>query len=69
MSTTTTFEVPDISCGHCARAITEAVKALDPDARVDVDLASKRVSIDGSFLAESRLAEALREAGYTPEPA
>lgn len=29
------FHVPDISCGHCTAAIDKALKAIDPDARVD----------------------------------
>ena len=39
------FNIASLSCGHCARAVTEAVHEVDPEARVDVDLASKHVSV------------------------
>jgi len=38
-----TFEVNDMTCGHCVSSITRAVKALDPAAKVQIDLAAHRV--------------------------
>ena len=35
---TTTFEVTGMTCGHCADALTGAVRALPGIAAVDVDL-------------------------------
>lgn len=35
------LHVPDISCGHCTAAVDKAVKAIDPDARIETDLSSK----------------------------
>ena len=61
----TTFTLPDLSCGHCVQAVTRAVQAEDPDARVEVDLASKRASIISS-VSESRLREVLAAADYPP---
>ncbi len=60
------FEVKDMSCGHCVRAITEAVAELDPQARVQVDLAAKRVHIEAANADEDALGDAIREAGFTP---
>jgi len=57
------FEVKDMSCGHCVGAVTKAVKQVDPAAVVQVDLASKKVSVDSSK-ERSLIAEALTEAGY-----
>ena len=62
------FEVQDMSCGHCVGAITQAVQAVDAEARVQVDLPSHRVRIVPTFADADRLAEAIREAGYTPVP-
>lgn len=59
------FSLPDMSCGHCVAAITEAVKAADAQAQVAVDLASKTASVD-STLPRETLAAALAEAGYPP---
>jgi copper chaperone CopZ len=36
------FNIPAMSCGHCVGVITQTVKALDPAAQVNVDLASKK---------------------------
>jgi len=60
-----TFKVQDMTCNHCAGAITRAVKEVDATAGVEVQVAEKRVSIDSS-VAAVRFAEAIREAGYTP---
>jgi copper chaperone len=39
------FNIPDMSCGGCAHAITRAVTGLDPAARVDVDVPVKIVTV------------------------
>lgn len=63
------FEVKDMTCGHCVGAITKAVEAADPGARVQVDLAAHRVLIDPVSSDRARLAEAISAAGYTPTDA
>jgi copper chaperone len=62
----TTFEVKDMSCGHCVGAITKAVKAVDQGATLQIDLATHRVSIDSTAADAAALSEAIKEAGYTP---
>lgn len=59
------FKVDAMSCGHCVGAVTETVKAVDPQARVEVDLPSKTVKVESSQ-GRARIAEALTEAGYPP---
>ena len=61
-----TFQVGDMSCGHCVATITEAVRAVDPGARVEVDLADRSVRIEPAGADPRTLADAIREAGYTP---
>jgi copper chaperone len=61
------FTLPDMSCGHCVAAITQALQAADAQARVEVDLARKTARVD-SALPRGPLAAALAEAGYPPEP-
>ena len=39
------FQVTDMTCGHCVSTITKAIKALDNTAHVQIDLASHRVDI------------------------
>lgn len=61
------FEVKDMSCGHCASVITKTIKMVDPQAKVEVDLGSKKVRVTSS---EDRvtIAEALADAGYPATP-
>lgn len=61
-----TFEVNDMTCGHCVSMITKAVKQADKDADVSVDLATKRVQIESKSGDEADFKEAIQEAGYTP---
>jgi len=62
------FQVPEMSCGHCVRAITAAVQARDPAARVEIDLADRKVAVS-STLAPAELAAAITAAGYANQPA
>ena len=61
------FNLPDMSCGHCASTVTKAVKEVDPSAKVEVNLDSKKVKVD-SGQDRQQFAEALTEAGYPPAP-
>jgi copper chaperone len=60
------FEVKDMSCGHCVSTITQAVKGIDKDARVQIDLDRHRVEIEPVAADARALADAISEAGYTP---
>ncbi|MBT8767967.1 heavy-metal-associated domain-containing protein [Metapseudomonas boanensis] len=62
------FKVQGMSCGHCVRAITQAVQALDKAAEVQVDLAAGEVRV-ASRLAEEQVVAAIREEGYQVETA
>jgi Cu+-exporting ATPase len=55
--------VEDMSCGHCVGRVTKSVQALDKDAKVEVDLPTKKVKIDSSADLD-RIAEAIVAAGY-----
>ncbi len=60
------FEVKDMTCGHCVSTITQAVKALDSRAEVQVDLVTHRVEINASDIPAARWSEVIQGAGYTP---
>lgn len=62
------FNVRGMTCGHCVRAVTQALQALDPAARVEVDLAAGQVRVDGALDAE-QAAQAIRDEGYEVQPA
>ncbi|XEG71527.1 cation transporter [Pseudomonas sp. abacavir_1] len=57
------FSVKGMSCGHCVRAITQAIQARDGAAEVQVDLAGGEVRVASRLAAEEVLA-AIREEGY-----
>jgi copper chaperone len=59
------FQVNDMTCGHCVRSITEAVEVLDHEAKVDIDLASRLVTVQ-SRAAAGDVSRAIQEAGYNP---
>jgi copper chaperone len=63
-----TFEVQDMTCGHCVSSITKAVRAIDQGAQVTADLATHRVQIEPAESDRTQLSDAIREAGYTPVP-
>lgn len=63
MADVSEFYVEDMTCGHCERAVREALAENLPGAAVTVDLSSHRVRVEGD--AEKAQA-AIREAGYTP---
>ena len=61
------FNVQGMTCGGCARAVTEAVQQVDPTASVDVDLAGKTVSVESSA-DPGQVKAAIEEAGYPVAP-
>ncbi|MFN3701921.1 heavy-metal-associated domain-containing protein [Thermomonas sp.] len=57
------LQVRNMSCQHCVQAVTRALRALDPNATVEVDLARGEVRAQGAFGADAALA-ALADADY-----
>lgn len=62
------LNVSGMSCGHCVRAIDEAIRALDAAAEVQVDLAVGEVRV-ASRLSLEQLLAAIRQEGYQVQPA
>ncbi len=58
-----TFQVQGMTCGHCERAVTQAVQAIDPAAQVKVELATGKVDVQ-STAAREAIAKAIVEEGY-----
>ena len=61
-----TYQVPDVSCGHCKRAIESAVGAMAGVSAVEVDVESKTVAIafDEGAVAEDAILATLAGEGY-----
>ena len=58
-----TFTVQGMTCGHCERAVTRAVKQADPQAEVSIDRAANRVDVQ-TTLPRDTVAKAIAEEGY-----
>jgi copper chaperone len=62
-----TFTVTGMTCGHCEKAVTRAVKQLDPQAEVVIDRAANQVNVQSAQPREA-LAQAIAEEGYAVAP-
>jgi len=58
-----TIKVKGMSCGHCVRAVTQAVQQHDAQAAVDIDLPSGTVRVR-SNLPRERVVAVITEEGY-----
>lgn len=56
------YIVNGMTCEGCSRSVTKAIEAAIPGARVEVDLAAGRVSVDGGEA--SQIAQAVEDAGF-----
>jgi copper chaperone len=59
-----TFEVTGMTCGHCEKAVTRAIKQVDPQAEVKIDRSHNQVEVQ-SQQPRQALAKAIAEEGYT----
>ena len=57
--------VPNMACGACGKTITKAIQSIDPEAEVQTDPKTKRVTVE-SNASESSVREAIAAAGYPP---
>lgn len=53
-------------CSDCAETITESITTMEPDAKVDVDVQAKTVTVE-SAASEETIKQAITAAGYTIE--
>lgn len=58
-----TFTVTGMTCGHCEKSVTRALKQLDPQAEVKIDRSRNLVEVQSQQPREA-LAQAIAEEGY-----
>ena len=63
-TTSITFSVPGMTCGHCEAAVKHEVGAGAGVTGVDVDLETKDVVVTGTSLDRDAIVAAIDEAGY-----
>ena len=66
---TTVLNVPDISCEHCQRTITNALTPVEGVRTVNVDIPTKQVKVDydDTVVDVNRMKEILQEEDYPVE--
>ena len=57
------LQVKCMSCQHCVKAVTRAIRSQDPQAAVSVELPQGRVSVQ-TTLSRQATAEAISDEGY-----
>ena len=67
---TKVLKIEGMSCEHCKKAVTDALKKVTGVESVEVDLEAGRatVSFDPARASESAMKEAVEEAGYEVVP-
>lgn len=60
---TSTYTVTGMTCGHCEKSVTRALKQLDPQAEVRIDRSRNLVEVQSQQPREA-LAQAIAEEGY-----
>jgi copper ion binding protein len=62
--TTKSFTVEGMTCEHCVRSVHEEVGEVPGVQRVEVDLASGRLAVEGPDVDDAAVRAAVAEAGY-----
>ena len=60
------FKVTGMTCGHCVKAVTQAVQSIAPQAQVAVNLETGEVSITGAT-DQAAVSAAIAAEGYAIE--
>lgn len=58
------FQVQGMTCGHCERAVQQAISGVDAQAQTTIDRTTGQVVVQSESPRET-LASAIREEGYT----
>jgi copper chaperone len=56
--------VTGMTCGHCEKAVVQAIRSADPQAQIHVDRSQNRVQVT-SVLPRATLAQLITSEGYT----
>jgi copper chaperone CopZ len=62
------YVVTGMTCGHCVQAVTAEVSAVPGVEKVDVDLATGRLTVAGSEFTDEQVTAAVAGAGYAVAP-
>ncbi|NNM73891.1 heavy-metal-associated domain-containing protein [Enterovirga aerilata] len=57
------LEIANMSCGGCAHGVTNTIRAVAPQAAVEIQLAERKVTVRGAP-DEAKVVEALKSTGF-----
>ncbi|MGB3637522.1 MAG: heavy-metal-associated domain-containing protein [Rivularia sp. (in: cyanobacteria)] len=60
------LKITNMKCDDCASKISEAIKVMEPDAKVEADVDSKTVTVD-TAASDETVKQAIVAAGYHVE--
>jgi copper ion binding protein len=58
------YTVQGMTCSHCVLSVREEVSEVPGVSAVDVDLASRRVTVTGRDVSDDAVRDAVADAGY-----
>ena len=61
------FNIPDMTCGHCKETVENAILELDSAAKITVNLDTHNVDVDTQTVSGA-IVDALKTAGYEAIP-
>jgi len=64
----TKFNIPDMTCGHCKATIEKAISALEPGAKIAVNLDAHTIEVEAKA-PTAAIISTLAEAGYKADVA
>lgn len=59
------FDIPDMTCAHCKSTVEKAIRSVDAEAKVSIDLTAKTADVE-TVASVEEIAGAITAAGYTP---
>jgi copper chaperone len=59
-----TYRVAGMTCDHCVASVREEVSAVPGVERVDVELATDRLTVSGEGFTDQAVSAAVNDAGY-----
>ncbi|WP_430912271.1 heavy-metal-associated domain-containing protein [Methylobacterium sp. sgz302541] len=62
------FHIENMTCGGCARHVTQAIRTLDPNAQVEADTVTQKVTVDTTATREE-VEKVLAADGYPAKAA
>lgn len=58
------FQVTGMTCGHCERAVQQALLAVDSNSQIRIDRIAQQVVVQNTTATREALSHAIREEGY-----